>query len=412
APECLNYIVLYTREQCEIYKLLYKHTIREVLEDFNYNKTDVSVVITQIEAKTFKEEKIEKLNNSFQMHLFLTNKCNLRCRHCYMFSGESYENELSEKEIKDLLFGFKENKGKYLILSGGEVATRKDFFNIVEYAHNIGLEVSIMTNGTLWTDEMIDRATKFLSGVQVSIDGYNKEEYEKVRGKGQFEKAMHCVDRFVTNNIRTTVAITPWPEASLSEKIESYLNFEKSLKEKYKDYPIFVKYTADIMEGRELNLSQEEVKAYKNTMLQIADGLNPKKRHDIMHTRFKEKILSDNWCTYGHLTISAEGYVFFCGKIQFLKPYGNIREISIEEIMKNAQIARSLSKIQHIAPCNKCALKYICGGDCRIKFIKEYSDCKEICNQKENTIFTRECTDELREEYYQIMIDINHLLYS
>lgn len=412
APECFNYIVLSNEIQKEIYLSLYNSTIQEVLDKFKGEENNVKVVITQIEAKNFIENSLEKSQGGLQMHLFLTNKCNLRCRHCYMFSGESYENELSEKEIKDLLLGFKENKGKYLILSGGEVATRKDFFNIIEYAHNIGLEVSIMTNGTLWTDEMIDRATKFLSGVQVSIDGYNKEEYEKVRGKGQFEKAMHCVDRFVTNNIRTTVAITPWPEVSLLEKIESYLNFEKSLKEKYKDYPIFVKYTADIMEGRELNLSQKEVETYKNTMIQIADGLNPKKRHDIMLTRFKNKILSDNWCTYGHLTISAEGDIFFCGKIQFLKPYGNIREISIEEIMKNAQIARNLSKIQHIAPCNKCALKYICGGDCRIKFIKEYSDCKEICNQKENAIFTRECTAELRNEYYQIMIDINHLLYS
>lgn len=412
APECFNYIVLNNEIQKEIYLSLYNLTVQEVLDKFNGEENNVKDVVTQIEAKNFIEDSLEKSQGGLQMHLFLTNKCNLRCRHCYMFSGESYENELTESEIKDLLFGFKENQGKHLILSGGEVATRKDFFNIIEYAHNIGLEVSIMTNGTLWTDEMIDRATKFLSGVQVSIDGYNKEEYEKVRGKGQFEKAMHCLDRFVTNNIRTTVAITPWPEASLSEKIESYLNFEKSLKEKYKDYPIFVKYTADIMEGRELNLSQEEVKDYKNTMLQIADGLNPKKRHDIMHTRFKEKILSDNWCTYGHLTISAEGDVFFCGKIQFLKPYGNIREISIEEIMKNAQIARNLSKIQHIAPCNKCALKYICGGDCRIKFVKEYSDCKEICNQKENAVFSRECTNELRNEYYQIMIDINHLLYS
>ena len=202
-------------------------------------------------------------------------------------------------------------KGKLVTIIDVSCVIDKTFYDIKEDDRNF-----------FWTDEMIDRATKFLSGVQVSIDGYNKEEYEKVRGKGQFEKAMHCVDRFVTNNIRTTVAITPWPEASLSEKIAEYLNFEKGLKEKYKDYPIFVKYTADIMEGRELELSQEEVKTYKKTMLQIADGLNPKKRHNIMHTRFKEKILSDNWCTYGHLTISAEGDVFFCGKIQVLKPYG------------------------------------------------------------------------------------------
>ena len=47
-----------------------------------------------------------------------------------------------------------------------------------------------------------------------------------------------------------------------------------------------------------------------------------------------------------------------------------------------------------------------------IKLLKEYSDCKEICNQKENAVFSRECTNELRNEYYQIMIDINHLLYS
>lgn len=412
APECLNYIVLYTREQCEIYKLLYKHTIREVLEDFNYNKTDVSVVITQIEAKTFKEEKIEKLNNSFQMHLFLTNKCNLRCRHCYMFSGESYEHELTLVEIENLLSKFKSAGGRNLILSGGEVTTRNDFLDIVKYANNIDLKVSIMTNGVLWNDEMIIEASKYLNSVQVSIDGYNEEEYEYVRGKNNFKKAMNTIDKFLKSNIPTTVAITPWPGRNLSDKISDYMSFEKSLKDRYKDYSIMVKFTADIMDGRELNLSDLEIRKYKKMMTLIADGGDVNKRRNILLHNFKQRIIKDNWCTYGSLTVSANGDIYFCGKLQGLKSFGNLREVALDEIMLASKRAREISKIQYIYPCNKCDLRYVCGGDCRIKFIEEYKDCKNISNQTDDSLFYRKCSQDIKNEYYQMMLEINHLLYK
>ncbi len=72
-------------------------------------------------------KKIRSATEDFKhLHLYLTNSCNLRCPHCYMFSGSANFNELTTIEILKLLSDFKEVGGRNVSFSGGEPTMRSD----------------------------------------------------------------------------------------------------------------------------------------------------------------------------------------------------------------------------------------------------------------------------------------------
>ena len=67
--------------------------------------------------------------------------------------------------------------------------------------------------------------------------------------------------------------MTPWYDEELFEKKEAYLNFVKEIKGKYQDYPLEFKFTSDIMDGRDLSLSEEKRKRYFNFMQEISNDM-------------------------------------------------------------------------------------------------------------------------------------------
>ena len=78
-------------------------SIEEVLS--NNNEKIVLSVLTQIEAKKFEHPQIRE-NNIRNIYIYLTNNCNLRCRHCYMYSGDRHIQELSLEDWKKIILDF------------------------------------------------------------------------------------------------------------------------------------------------------------------------------------------------------------------------------------------------------------------------------------------------------------------
>lgn len=412
APECCNYIVLDNDVQLQFYQCLENCSLGEALSKTNISKTDATVVLVQIEAKRFFEDKVSKANGRFQLHLYLTNACNLRCKHCYMFSGACKSNELCLDEIKSILCAFKAHHGEFVTFSGGEILMRKDFMSILQLGKELQLNIDIMTNGTLWTEPLVKQAAQYISSVQISIDGFNEEENAKVRGKGYFAKSLKTVERFLHQGVRVTIAMTPWYDEELFEKKEAYLNFVKEIKGKYQDYPLEFKFTSDIMDGRDLSLSEEKRKRYFNFMQEISNAGSKDKEEDIFVYNQREKILKDNWCTFGHLTVSADGDVFFCGKVNMVRPICNIRNTDLNKVMTLSAEARELSKIQHLSPCKECELRYICGGGCRIEYFNWFKDCTGIESQKLPDSLERKCDFSIKAHYYDLMIKANGKLFK
>ena len=188
--EIAKWMVLDNTRQLDFFKLLSHQTIRDAMAISQVDQSDLEWVLVQIEGKricsTLSFEK--KLDRS--LHLYLTNACNLRCPHCYMNSGLRTQSELSTEEVLDIISKFKQAGGNKIVLSGGEVLMRTDFSVIVKACKSYGLMVEVLTNGTLWTKELIEEVASSIDKIQISIDGYCEDENAKVRGAGSFNKAI------------------------------------------------------------------------------------------------------------------------------------------------------------------------------------------------------------------------------
>ncbi|MCH2242401.1 MAG: heme d1 biosynthesis radical SAM protein NirJ [Aquabacterium sp.] len=112
----------------------------------------------------------------------LTRRCNLTCKHCYALSADMhYPGELSTEEAKSTMADLKAAGVPALILSGGEPLLRPDIFELAAHARELGLGVSLSSNGTLIDAERADRiAAAGFDYVGVSIDGL-RETHDKFR---------------------------------------------------------------------------------------------------------------------------------------------------------------------------------------------------------------------------------------
>lgn len=110
------------------------------------------------------------LSAPLEVHFSVTNACTLRCRHCYMDSGERDADELSAEAFRkavDLLAGM----GVFhMALGGGEALERPDFFELASYVRARGIVPNLTTNGLLMTRETAAKCSIF-GQVNVSIDG-------------------------------------------------------------------------------------------------------------------------------------------------------------------------------------------------------------------------------------------------
>ena len=91
-----------------------------------------------------------------------TNKCNLKCSHCYQDAGAAKEQELTTAEGKKLIDEIARAGFKVMIFSGGEPLLRPDIYELVAYASSKGLRPVFGTNGMLITKEVAQKLKEIL----------------------------------------------------------------------------------------------------------------------------------------------------------------------------------------------------------------------------------------------------------
>jgi MoaA/NifB/PqqE/SkfB family radical SAM enzyme len=116
--------------------------------------------------------------------LVLTNRCNLRCRHCRVDARGPMD--LDFAEVVAAIDAFHREGGRCLYLEGGEPFFwhdgRQGLDDVVDYAHGLGfLTVVVYTNGTLPICTSADT-------VFVSVDGL-RDTHDALRGKS-FDQIM------------------------------------------------------------------------------------------------------------------------------------------------------------------------------------------------------------------------------
>ena len=129
----------------------------------------------------------------------LTNRCNLGCNMCFICQNtrETIERELTAQQWIELGRQARDAGLFSLLLSGGEVLFRNDFWDIYEGLSRLGLLITVNTNGVLLTEENVRRFVKMPPAkISVSVYGSSPEAYERVTGSAvAFEKMRQGLER-------------------------------------------------------------------------------------------------------------------------------------------------------------------------------------------------------------------------
>jgi len=396
-PEDVKWMV-FSDQEYQIYKTFYEgNSIAAALELFS--EENVIRVATEIIAKGFMmQSDIESSNNS-NLFIYLTNRCNLRCAHCYMFSGDLEIEELPVSKWITLIDQFAEIGGRAITFSGGEPLLYPGFSELIEYTHCKGIKICVLTNALLWTASFSKQMQGKIDEIQISLDGYDDETYGQVRNiKHGFSDVMDKIAMLDSYGFHISLAVTPLYNG-LEDFCNNYREFGKKFMEMYPD--IHIGFSFELIPGRSIAISKEKNEMYTLAIKDLVEALYPDYRIDnfVENIQGRTKIIS---CGFGNLTIASNGDVFPCNRICELQSLGSILTSSLSELTILGNVLMQNTSVDNTFPCANCEIKYICGGGCRLQYIKTPSS---------EFSYSYECAKKDKDNFLERMILANEYFY-
>ena len=142
----------------------------------------------------------------------LTPRCTLDCAMCYVHlkPGQMHRSELTTKEWIDLSTQASQAGMLQVNITGGECILHPGCKDIIQHLLNLGVSVSIFTNGTLideqWAQWIAERPIEL---VQISVYGSSPEAYQTVTGSADaFYRVDHAIDLLKAKGIRLKLVIS------------------------------------------------------------------------------------------------------------------------------------------------------------------------------------------------------------
>lgn len=296
------------------------------------------------------------------LNVYLTNACNLSCPHCFMKAGKKLDNELTKEEWIRVLSEFKKCGGESVTITGGEPLMHPGFQSIIRAANQQGLKITVLTNGILWDDALIDDLSTLLTEVQISIDGVDDVSNGKIRKLGTFDQIVNNVIRFSNIGVRVSVATTFTKEniysASRYAELMNKINVAT-------DKKVVFKLTKKILPGRETHYTEAENIEYEKKIRQVEKLIDPNAMYEMFMDGHQPNMAAKN-CGFGGLSIAADGEVYFCNRVLEIPSQGNVRNHSLQYFIDLGKSAHFKTSIENVIPCRNCPIRNICGGGCRI----------------------------------------------
>ena len=372
AVQTANWIVLYNSRQIDFLNMLRSgKCVGDVIETVDSEEAmgDLKIVLAAIFARKFAgvngEVTKEYLEGYKMLNIYITNACNLKCKHCFMLSGKKLENELTLGDWMKVLTSFKENGGEFVTFSGGEPLMFKNFPQIISHAHDLGLKSTVLSNGLLWSGKLIHDLALFIDEIQFSLDGVDEETNSMVRGSGHFEKVVDTIVKFANAGVKTSVATT-FTYDNLNENTQTrYKNLVDLIKEKTSGKDVFFKLSKKLLPGRDVHFTAEENEKYSAIIKDIEKHVDENADYENFLAGHTANLVAIN-CGLGGISVSSDGNVYFCNRINEMESFGNVTEKPMSFFMEKGKEIHLATSVENVIPCKDCELRYICDGGCRI----------------------------------------------
>lgn len=152
-----------------------------------------------------------------QTVLFITDKCNLRCKHCSVYGSAGYRQRKFDDILADMRRSYAAGS-RFIDLEGGEPTLwregEKTINDIIDAAKSIGF-FSI----TVTTNAQQDFSWIHPHSIWVSMDGVGKY-HESIRGEGTFAKLEENIRRSGHNHLSVNMVVNSLNWESVDAAIE------------------------------------------------------------------------------------------------------------------------------------------------------------------------------------------------
>ncbi|KLI76527.1 MULTISPECIES: radical SAM/SPASM domain-containing protein [Lacticaseibacillus] len=283
-----------------------------------------------------------------KLQIELTQKCNLRCIHCYMSETTHYLHSMNFNWLISLIDQAYDLGVEEISLTGGETLSYRHFKEVVSYISSKRFSLRIYTNGTLLRPKTVQfLKDQRVEHVKVSVDGGTKETHESIRGKGTFKSLINGLDLLKEAGI--PIEIT----SVLHQLNDSESELMAQLAKKYgaQHFTDVFSKTGNIDQDKNLSISPERfVNSLDYKMKLIKEVPNP---HFTSYCGFGES----------YLYVNAMGYPQLCPALTLLPEYQlpNIFQTSLKEVWERIT-KQTAPQCKFFSTCKYAGY---CGGGCR-----------------------------------------------
>lgn len=312
----------------------------------------------------------------FLLQWHITERCNLRCSHCYQDNYRGHELNFTElleilTQFKTLLATFRRRARKqirgHITVTGGEPFVRQDFIELLKVFNKQRalFSFAILTNGSLIDPQLAKQLRQLAPHfVQVSVEGTEKT-HDHIRGQGDFARTVSAIEHLRREHIYTLISFTAhrgnFHELPAVVELGQRLGVNR----------VWADRLVPLGHGEQLK-AQVLTPTETQTFFHLMNELRLKaKRTWFKHTeiamhRALQFLVADGYpyhCTAGDslLTIQPNGDLYPCRRMPIR--VGNVLETSLSELYEQSQLLKTLRDPKQVnIGCAECWYANVCKG--------------------------------------------------
>lgn len=334
--------------------------LKDIAKRTGYNQKELKILYSEIEQKLLSKDYYEdnlKLDTPIKIQWKITNKCNLKCKHCYLGKLDGFELPFEKAdEIADTIIN---SNVMEVTISGGECLTYKGIEKIIKKFLINGIKVDVFTNALLLKNVLdkidSDILNKSALLFYVSVDGL-KSSHEQIRGKNTFDKTIENI-KYAIEKGYPVVTNTVINKINYCDIMDMIVLLKQMGVKDVQLSNLIVQGSADnsmkISLSEQMTLKEKINDLYKEHpefgyiyYSEVPDSDGVRKVYSLSNGK-KDFIGNDNWkCTAGvaRVTIDSNGKVYCC---PFIKDsyLGDLNKENLSEVWDNVNRFKFLKRL-------------------------------------------------------------------
>lgn len=313
-----------------------------------------------------------------------TTRCNLSCAHCGRGRVVPPREEKGASFFVEVLKEGLTVGTNQVNITGGEIFCRRDCFDLIQGAVELGYFVSIESNGTLIDQKSTNCLATYGDAIRVSVsvDGLTAKTHDAIRGKGNFDITMATILGLQKANVPTRI-ITVLHRQNLEQIPQIARHFVDELGLGFRLLPNIMEYGKGVYACDALGVEFDQAMtlldgfyfdflrkhASGNVNLEINMALAPLDIDQFCRCAWGEAMIG----------IGPTGIVALCHVSyqddRFI--FGDLGKTSLTEIWtmsSKLDAFRNLNVNELKGVCGNCLAREVCRGGCRFHAITKYGD--------------------------------------